>query len=1024
MFANSRDQRSGIGVKWGTSFAKDRVPGPRFDEKAHLFGVQKMEHDALQTSRNLWVGNVSQHVTETVLAEQFSRFGEVESITVYTSRNYAFINFRKEEDAVIAKRSLQGLVLGGLALRIEFAKGDSHPSSIQHADDLTRFRDERRFSDMAGLSGTRDSRVLGPNSEASFSEKHKGDKDAEPSEVLWIGFPAYMKVDEISLRRVFSPFGEIEHVTTFPGRTYAFVQFRSVVAACRAKEALQGKLFNNPRVNICFSKSEVGPVEHGRNSTNGSLPFSHKAISNSGVGSKAVENVREERHQGMTSGGLCLPSASFGPNTDRMLSSSNANLISRANSVRAMSAVSKIGSGYDEIRATRIGSEMGVAKEVPDLPMNSPRVERSSFWRSNALDKSRGGGPYYEDMWDSSSDDVSSRDAKRARFAPVSRSDSSDLPFSEQGRDMQQFCSPRTGAMNPGSESYKFSRFSVGSDNDIGASHSSNNLISENTRHPNRSSQQLDGPWNVPNNFESGIVSTITPSLDSGKWDGSVSETHHGPLNEEWKWQGTIAKGGTPVCRARCFPVGKVLDVTLPEFLNCTARTGLDMLATHFNKAGSVGVVFFVPESDPDIVPYNEFMHYLGEKQRAAVTKLGEGTTLFLVPPSQFSEQVLKVPGKVSISGVILKFDQPNSGHGLPPHPSSELVNAQPHPFLHRPSVTNGIPMHEDSIHSKSPSPLPPQQYAGHGNANFYSEHYQAPNTSFSSVQSLPPSAGAPVVYQAHRSGTSPSSSSFEGNMNATVVNDNMHHNISPQSQLPASPWSALNQDRSHVPNSRAGTFASDSSSFIMASQPEFSSTQQGLTVQQQPSFTLAPNSVQQSVGVANNPIIAGSSDQNQHLRHPMPLAPANIPLQSGHLAQLANLLGQQTQSVQLSVTQPLLEIQQKPPPPTPQAAPNFSSVPQANFHIQPNVPLPLSSSQFSYGQQAQQQTSQQGMLLRTGNLSDVRTAESLVPDNQKQNDGREETEADPQKRLQATLQLAAALLQQIQQQSRAGDQQ
>ncbi|KAH9312397.1 hypothetical protein KI387_027432 [Taxus chinensis] len=418
MFANTRDQRNGIGVKWGTSYAKDRLQGPRFDEKPHLFGVQKMEHDALQTSRNLWVGNVSQHVTETLLAEQFSRFGEVEGITVYSSRNYAFINFRKEEDAVIAKRSLQGLVLGGLALRIEFAKGDSHPSSIQHADDLTRFRDERRFADMTGLSGTRDSRVLGSNLDASLSEKHKGDKDAEPSEVLWIGFPAYMKVDEMSLRRVFDPFGEIEHVTTFPGRTYAFVQFRSVVAACRAKEALQGKLFNNPRVNICFSKSEVGPVEHARNSTNGSLAYSHKVATNSGVGSKVVENAREERHHGITSGGLCLPSASFGSNLERTLSGSNVNITSRASSMRTISTVSKIGSGYDDIRGTRIGSEMGVARETPDLPMNSPSVERSPFWRSNALDKSRGGGPCYEDIWDSSGDDVSNRDVKRPRFAP------------------------------------------------------------------------------------------------------------------------------------------------------------------------------------------------------------------------------------------------------------------------------------------------------------------------------------------------------------------------------------------------------------------------------------------------------------------------------------------------------------------------------------------------------------------------------------------------------------------------------
>lgn len=75
------------------------------------------------------------------------------------------------------------------------------------------------------------------------------------------------------------------------------------------------------------------------------------------------------------------------------------------------------------------------------------------------------------------------------------------------------------------------------------------------------------------------------------------------------------------------------------------------MLSKHYYEAASAWVVFFVPESDSDIVFYNEFMQYLGEKQRAAVAKLDDRTTLFLVPPSEFSEKVLKVPGKLSISG-------------------------------------------------------------------------------------------------------------------------------------------------------------------------------------------------------------------------------------------------------------------------------------------------------------------------------------------------------------------------------------
>lgn len=96
-----------------------------------------------------------------------------------------------------------------------------------------------------------------------------------------------------------------------------------------------------------------------------------------------------------------------------------------------------------------------------------------------------------------------------------------------------------------------------------------------------------------------------------------------------------------------------------PELLDCTARTSLDMLSKHYYQALASWVVFFVPENDSEIVLYNEFMHYLGEKQRAAVAKLDERTTMFLVPPSEFSEKVLKVPGRLSIAGVALRLENP-----------------------------------------------------------------------------------------------------------------------------------------------------------------------------------------------------------------------------------------------------------------------------------------------------------------------------------------------------------------------------
>lgn len=82
------------------------------------------------------------------------------------------------------------------------------------------------------------------------------------------------------------------------------------------------------------------------------------------------------------------------------------------------------------------------------------------------------------------------------------------------------------------------------------------------------------------------------------------------------------------------------------------------MLSRHYYQAAASWVVFFAPGSDSDIASYNDFMHYLTEKQRVAVAKLEEKLSLFLVPPSDFTEKILKVPGKLSISGLILKFNQ------------------------------------------------------------------------------------------------------------------------------------------------------------------------------------------------------------------------------------------------------------------------------------------------------------------------------------------------------------------------------
>lgn len=82
------------------------------------------------------------------------------------------------------------------------------------------------------------------------------------------------------------------------------------------------------------------------------------------------------------------------------------------------------------------------------------------------------------------------------------------------------------------------------------------------------------------------------------------------------------------------------------------------MLSKHYEEADGFDIVFFLPDSEDDFASYTEFLQYLRLKNRAGVAKLEDGTTLFLVPPSDFLTQVLKVSGPERLYGVVLKIPQ------------------------------------------------------------------------------------------------------------------------------------------------------------------------------------------------------------------------------------------------------------------------------------------------------------------------------------------------------------------------------
>lgn len=85
--------------------------------------VRNADSDESETpSNNLWVGNLASDVTDSDLMDLFARYGALDSVTTYSLRSYAFVFFKRIEDAKAAKEALQGVELRGNPVKIEFAR--------------------------------------------------------------------------------------------------------------------------------------------------------------------------------------------------------------------------------------------------------------------------------------------------------------------------------------------------------------------------------------------------------------------------------------------------------------------------------------------------------------------------------------------------------------------------------------------------------------------------------------------------------------------------------------------------------------------------------------------------------------------------------------------------------------------------------------------------------------------------------------------------------------------------------------
>ncbi|GJN34250.1 hypothetical protein PR202_gb22897 [Eleusine coracana subsp. coracana] len=963
--------------------ARGNVPRPRFgprDEdpppprRASGWGVAP-------PSRHLWVGGLAPGVTASDLLELFLRCGDVEDIARDPGRSFAFVSFLREEDAIAAMRELQGTRLGGAPVRIEFSKGDKASGSSMD-DRYMQYADERH-SIVHG-------REQQPSPEKTI-DKSKRNRSTEPSEVLWIGFPHGLKVDEAALWEAFLPFGEILRITTFPGRTYAFVQYTSISAACRAKKALQGKLFSNPQVSICFSRNE-GVAEVGKHTC--VPPYSPQSSARH-IYEQDFEAFPRARPFDSPPRDFRMPSPQYGPN--RLLREADDVSFRRNNYFHQESEID-LGpvSNNEPFRIREPHSDRRMPEEFYEQLRQSPSVRSDAPWHNVPIERPRRPFPL-GDHWDV--EDDSYPVTKKLRGGQVLDAELPEHPFSEfrPGKFYPDYLRRPLNDLPEDdlhTRTYQFTHIHYRHQNDL-----LRNQVPLVDKH---------APWHVHD----------SSARHLGDLDRLTPEHHEPALKEEWSWNGTIAKGGTPICRARCFPVGKVLNFML---------TNLDMLAKHYYQAAASWVVFFVPENDADMTAYNEFMNYLGDKQRAAVCQLGERSTLFLVPPSDFSEQVLRVPGKVSISGVILKFLQSNpdysspSGKSLEKGPASSASHLKADVSSHddmdllrrlNPPDIRTLPQFPDYISSSAGS-------------------YNPANTDF-----VPPykPESAPLYADSQLPQERPPADSHMGGIvhykhqqlrNVLPGWSNNTSELGPDSVN----FSSLAQNAmSHVynrtlePKGTASIYAPGEASNSMSWPPAQPKSQE-VTRPNQP---LLPVSLPQDQLAQLTALL---SQQNQPEKEvPMDSSNKQFGLQNsnphGHCA-VPMMTCSSTGSGPIPIQNSLLPVPpsmpqlQVPVPPIQGSQPPNSSISNTTFAIPPmhalvcpphsSVPLgsfvpPLPEGAPSYQQ----------------HTSSAPTVQPPVPSGQ-QLTSQEELDGDPQMRLQATLQLAATLLKQIQQQSNPG---
>ncbi|XP_067674063.1 RNA-binding protein 7-like [Haliotis asinina] len=140
----------------------------------------------------LWVGGLSDKVTEELLYELFLQAGPLDRVTIPKDKDgrnkkFAFINFRHEESVAYTMQLYEGIRLFGQYLRLQTRSGSSHPSSSPHTSpspySSPQYNQEQRDAfphDSSSQHGNRSNyhrSSSGPNTEQQESFRSPRDRE-------------------------------------------------------------------------------------------------------------------------------------------------------------------------------------------------------------------------------------------------------------------------------------------------------------------------------------------------------------------------------------------------------------------------------------------------------------------------------------------------------------------------------------------------------------------------------------------------------------------------------------------------------------------------------------------------------------------------------------------------------------------------------------------------------------------------------------------------------------------------------